>query len=91
MAQHIPDEQKDFVCNVENCKKGFYIKHLLDKHMMNVHLKLRPYTCRYGCEFAYNDKSNRDAHERKKHGKLFCNLKKVQQKPNLPEYNNQAP
>ena len=38
---------------------------------MNVHLKLRPYKCRYGCEFAYNDRSNRNAHEKKTHGNLF--------------------
>ena len=68
---------------------------------MNVHLKLRPYSCRYGCEFgnfviskkkllklkhmiffahfvihyefflAYNDLSNRNHHEKKKHGGLY--------------------
>ena len=36
--------------------------------MMNVHIKARPYTCRYGCGAAYNDSSNRGHHERKKHG-----------------------
>ena len=81
MAQHIPDEQRDFVCHIGNCGKGFPFKRLLDKHTMNVHLKLRPYKCRYGCEFGYNDSSNRDSHERKRHGKLFCSLKRVQQEP----------
>ena len=73
---------------------------------MNVHLKLRPYSCRYGCEFgkfvfskrknnllklkhmffshfalhyelqffsclAYNNLSNRNSHEKKKHGGLY--------------------
>ena len=54
----------------------------LDRHMMNVHLKLRPYKCRYGlgCEFAYNDKGNRDAHERKKHGKVFNAAKEKKMK-----------
>jgi len=81
MAQHIPDEQRNFVCNIDDCRKGFTIKSSLNKHLMNVHSKLRPYKCRYGCIFAYNDKSNRDAHERKKHGKLFCSEKRVQPKP----------
>ena len=38
---------------------------------MNVHLKLRPYECRYGCSFRYNDLSNRNAHEKKTHGQIF--------------------
>ena len=75
MAQHIPDEQRNFVCNIDDCGKGFTIKSSLNKHLMNVHSKLRPYKCRYGCIFAYNDKSNRDAHERKKHGKIFTTFK----------------
>ena len=38
---------------------------------MSVHLKLRPFKCRYGCEFGYNDQANRNSHERKKHGKKY--------------------
>ena len=38
---------------------------------MNVHLRLRPFKCRYGCEFGYNDPANRNSHERKKHGKIY--------------------
>lgn len=30
---------------------GFGGKAQLSKHIMNVHLKLRPYKCRFGCEF----------------------------------------
>ena len=55
----------------QDCEKGFISKHALDNHVMNVHLKLRPYKCRYGCEFGYNDPANRNSHERKKHGKLY--------------------
>ena len=43
----------------------------IEKHKMNVHIKARPFNCRYGCAFAYNDYSNRNAHEHKKHGGLF--------------------
>ena len=39
--------------------------------MMNVHIRSRPYNCRYGCNMAYNDVSNRNSHEKKKHGGLF--------------------
>ena len=41
---------------------------------MNVHLKLRPYKCRFGCDFGYNDFSNRNAHEKKKHGGRYEEL-----------------
>ena len=66
---------KNFKCEV--CSKCFPDPGSLEKHTMSVHLKLRPYKCRYGlgCEFAYNDVSNRDAHERKKHGKIFTTFK----------------
>ena len=66
---HKSDEEKKFQCNL--CGKGFSDPRSLKKHNMNVHLKLRPYECRYGCEFRYNDVSNRNQHERKKHGKVY--------------------
>ena len=68
-TMHIPDSQKKVVCS--ECGKGFVDKNHLDKHMMSVHLKLRPYRCRYGCDIGYNDSSNRNCHERKKHGGIF--------------------
>jgi len=72
-TMHIADEQKKFKCDM--CTKGFHERNRLENHKMNVHLKLRPYKCRYGCEFGYNDLSNRNAHERKKHGQVFQSLK----------------
>ena len=69
MSIHKSDEERKFQCS--KCGKGFALKNGLEKHDMNVHLKLRPYECRYGCEFRYNDSGNRNAHEKKKHGKLF--------------------
>ena len=73
LEDHIKQQHEpmslDFNCEI--CGKGFTDKHKLNKHMMNVHLKLRPYKCRYGCEFGYNELSNRNSHERKKHGKIF--------------------
>ena len=66
---HKSDEEKKYQCS--KCGKGFLTQRALDIHDMNVHLKLRPYECRYGCESRYNDPSNRSAHERKTHGKNF--------------------
>jgi hypothetical protein len=39
----------------------------VDIHMMNVHIKARPYVCTYGCGAAYNDKSTLRQHEKRKH------------------------
>ena len=66
---HTPDEKKKHQC--QDCGKGFLYAELLKKHEMNVHLKLRPYKCRYGCDTAYNDKGYRNRHEKRIHGKVF--------------------
>eukprot|EP00092_Neocalanus_flemingeri_P069517 GFUD01085206.1.p1 GENE.GFUD01085206.1~~GFUD01085206.1.p1 ORF type:complete len:307 (-),score=43.89 GFUD01085206.1:46-966(-) len=66
---HLDDVHKKFRC--EECGKGFNENQKLNDHKMNVHLKLRPYKCRYGCEMAYNDRSNRNQHEKRKHGGVF--------------------
>ena len=68
-AVHTPDELKSHRC--PDCGKGFIYSQILEKHRMSVHLKLRPYRCRYGCADSYNEVSNRNQHEKKKHGKLF--------------------
>lgn len=71
---HTADEDKRFVCNF--CGKGFFDQKKLENHKMNVHLKLRPHRCRYGCDIGYNDTSNRNAHEKKKHGGLFSDARR---------------
>ena len=78
---HTPSEQKKFQC--PDCGKGWISEKRLQKHRMNVHLKLRPYMCRYEeCEydFAYNDSGNRNAHERKVHGRTFTTAKEEKEK-----------
>ena len=72
-AVHTRDEDKRHCC--EFCGKGFLEKRAVEKHKMNVHLKLRPHRCRYGCDIGYNDTSNRNAHEKKIHGGLFAQRK----------------
>jgi len=83
-AMHTADEEKSHQC--QECGKGFHKSDALKKHQMSVHLKLRPYKCRYGCTFAYNDQGNRNAHEKKTHGQLFkpneCeNFKNIERDP----------
>ena len=68
-GMHTLDKDKKYQC--QDCEKGFMEKQKLEIHRMNVHLKLQPYKCRYGCDIAYNDVSNRNQHEKRTHGKLF--------------------
>ena len=68
-AKHTPDHEQKYQC--QDCGKGFGELRILKAHQMNVHLKLRPYNCRYGCDIAYNDISNRNQHEKRQHGKLY--------------------
>ena len=78
---HIPEEKKNFRC--QHCSKGFFYKHQLDQHLMNMHLKLKPYNCRYGCDLSYNDISNRNQHEKRRHGKLFTTVEEERSKARL--------
>lgn len=71
LRMHTNDNEKPFQCNL--CGKGFIYQRGLDAHMMNAHIKSRPWVCRYGCGSSYNDTSNRNHHERKKHGKTWEN------------------
>ena len=70
---HTADTDLSLRC--EQCGKGFFEKSRLEKHKMNVHTRSRPFKCRYPwCQVfpdGYNDVSNRNSHEKKKHGKLF--------------------
>ena len=63
---HRKDSEKKLHC--VDCGKGFMSRQKLDDHRMSVHIKSLPYRCRFGCENRYNDRSNRSAHERRKHG-----------------------
>merc|ERR1712126_319616 len=78
---HTPDEMKKFQC--QDCGKGFISALKVEKHRMNVHLKLRPYNCRYGCNVSYNDTSNRNQHEKKTHGKIFTTVKEEKLKARM--------
>jgi len=62
---HTEDSEMALQCG--DCGKGFTDKANLNNHRMNMHIKSMPYQCRYGCENRYNDNSNRNAHERRRH------------------------
>ena len=65
LIMHRTDAEKPYHC--ELCGKGFVARNKVDIHMMNVHIKARPYVCTYGCGAAYNDKSTLRQHEKRKH------------------------
>jgi len=66
---HMEDSDKRFICSY--CGKGFMEKYQHNKHVINMHTKTQPYQCRYGCDNRYNDASNRNAHEKRRHGSSF--------------------
>ena len=66
MISHMAPEEKKYIC--EKCGKRFGWSHHLAKHEMNVHVRSRPYKCSVsGCNWAFNDLSNRNMHERRVH------------------------
>jgi len=79
--RHVAAHNDIWLHKCSHCSKGFNNKQSMDHHIMSVHLKLRPYKCRYGCEFAYNDSSNRNQHEKKKHGALFTKQESAKSEP----------
>jgi len=58
-----------YKCHI--CAKRFIDKNKLQAHRTNVHIKDRPFGCRYQCGKNYNDRSNRNYHERKFHGGVY--------------------
>ena len=66
---HMDDSDKRYSCS--DCGKGFMDKYALKKHVINMHTKSQPHQCRYGCDNRYNDVSNRNAHEKRRHGGIF--------------------
>lgn len=66
---HTKDSDKRYQC--DQCGKGFLDMDKLRGHHISVHLKARPYVCRFGCGAASSDKGNRKKHEVTKHGTSF--------------------
>ena len=64
-CRHRMKEHDQLRYECQQCDKKFISNNALKTHMMNVHIRSRPYNCRYGCNMAYNDVSNRNSHEKK--------------------------
>ena len=69
---HLTEQDRKFRC--EQCGKGFIEKFRMGVHIESVHMGVK-YKCRYSeCETSdqtYCNSSNRSAHERKRHGRVF--------------------
>ena len=78
MYSHQKDSDKPFRC--DKCGKGFSQQHKMQIHVEKAHLDVRFY-CRFpDCpkkEQPFTESSNRDAHERKKHGVNYSQLMKM--------------
>ena len=61
---HTSDLDKKWKC--EHCGKGFLSERRMEFHT-NIHLKLKPYKCRKGCERGYTDPAHRGRHEKRVH------------------------
>lgn len=69
-AVHGTDEDRPYKCGP--CDKTFVVKPTLKQHVLNLHLKTRPFLCRSpGCAANFNHLANLYAHERKLHGQNF--------------------
>ena len=68
-TMHTLNEDKKYPCNT--CEKRFTEKQRLEDHINNVHTKSNKYQCRFGCENSYTDRSNRSAHENRRHGQTI--------------------
>ncbi|TRY67291.1 hypothetical protein TCAL_05173 [Tigriopus californicus] len=58
-----------FMCDI--CGQGFKHKLTMKRHKISVHIKNRPFVCRYGCGADYNDECNLRTHEKRRHGGIY--------------------
>jgi hypothetical protein len=57
---------KKFKCNWIDCPKEYRSKENLTLHLKNVHLKIKPYKCRF-CLLKFSHRNGKTYHERKFH------------------------
>lgn len=69
-TMHTEDRLKKHPC--DECGKGFGEITALKSHQMSVHIKARPFPCRFGCGASSNIAGNRNKHEINKHGRKFA-------------------
>jgi hypothetical protein len=61
---HSSDLDKKWKC--EHCGKGFLGQRHMEIHA-NIHLKLKPFKCRKGCERVFSQPAHRGRHEKRVH------------------------
>ena len=64
-ARHTEESDLNFEC--KTCGKRLGSLKNFNYHM-NVHLNIKPFQCREGCDMAYRDVGNRNKHEKRVHG-----------------------
>jgi hypothetical protein len=58
--------EKQFECEYENCIKIYKSKENLSLHIKNIHMNIKPYSCRY-CNALFSHRNGKTYHERKFH------------------------
>ena len=72
---HTKESEKKYQC--DHCEKGFIDKNRRDVHVQSVHMKKKPYICRYDCGYACADGGNRLKHEKLHHGQQGFKIEQV--------------
>ncbi len=67
------------ISNVANCLIIWRYLMCISLFRNVVHLKSRPYACRFGCGEAFNHYATRGDHEKSKHGRRFPKTKEQDQ------------
>ena len=62
---HTKESEKKYQC--DHCEKGFIDKTRRDVHVQSVHMKKKPFICRFDCGYACADGGNRLKHEKLHH------------------------
>jgi hypothetical protein len=63
-------KRKTFDCPVKGCAKVYKSKENLTLHYKNIHLKEKPYSCKF-CEAVFSHRNGKTYHERRFHTKYF--------------------
>jgi len=69
LKAHTKDNEKKYQC--DKCGRGFIDITRYSVHMISAHTNEKPFACRYSCGHATNDPTNRNKHEKEKHGRKF--------------------
>jgi hypothetical protein len=63
-------KKRTFYCPFTSCTKVYKSKENLTLHYKNIHLKQKPYSCKF-CEAVFSHRNGKTYHERRFHTKVF--------------------